>query len=1374
MLNETAIISNIKQKIEEDFEQGGYKLENTHFANGRNLHSRQYYFAKRYFQSSDNCIELAKLLAGKLESLGLENNTTLIGFRNYSGLLLNYACSILNNNNYAIVEEEEGNYIWQHLPSLKKHLVIIIPIACTCSTFVRMRKFINDYLRSQHLHNDITITPTFIPLFLILSESLKKYEFKNLKVSDLREPNEEIHKIYSAFDWNEINIDHIVFNSNENTSYQAYPLIRLFSEIYLPETCKICFPVDRLNGTEKPLLQTHDNYETPTLIFKYPNFNPVENSSKLNFFDSFSTVGDTWNIHLYGHIKVNKSRYKNYIRGNAFYEKNKSSILKYFEEKLKAYIKDDDKSIILITAEDKHNSNFLDDLAYSNTFKGRSVTILRFQPSHEFVDNFISLHSDFINQKCDKVIYFEEVMSAGKTFKLISNYIKHSKQGEDKLGRHGLDLVLTLIDRTTLHTKDEILKKLHSKKMPLDPAPRFISYFSLNVPIISASHLGNPLTTRNKDLINLIHDSHLDAVKKIIMKELSMHQPKKLPELELSEKDNSLHFFPFVEKNNLSLKELVEQYSPVYNKERLDLLKLYFAHHINTELSQKKYNESGFFSTYINNPELLIEELLLTLNKKTAEEIDSFFAHSLLPNRVRNTNLENEIVNYIIIKLLARHPFTYYKDIYIPIFNYCVKHLSKLNARIEQKGIPNFMNFRELKFFIRRSVELNSNFIISDAFLKCIKVQYSKQRIELIMAGYKSELLKLDQTYNESSTRDSWFYKTIKRNIQYKQDQLSSYFLFLIFCYKELVLKNPYRSIKLEELINSKELLPPYVHEAHLHNDQLETVISNPYYQFTGMLKAENIYFLKELKELHKKRGEGNWAKHENEGLFKIRLLYNYYFRMKKNDPIILNAKKLLAKSRFNNIENRREREKKLSEIKTSVCAMLKTVSLLESRKLRKDDKLSVGTDLNSEIVEILNAVLEIIQPGISKDNLDYAFCIEYRKDALMSRANENIYTILSKKKPDSTPEVKLDKNGLVVNLLNGLTDINDFDSEESLLTVICSKDGKVRSFKEKYATCSNQAGVTIEELYKKDLYNPETKMGLQIINDSSMSLYFRLSTLNKTKSNELVAKLEGQAVLVITCKLEPNLVNYLEFMSNEKIRLILLIKTELLEYLQKQFENDAFIEILENRKRESYQRKLEHGLSRYRIAQNKLFEESSNSTDEEIIDRNRIVNKIINDAIDGQFYFRNKPTITETPVEYKTSKILTKIKYILESPCFFGCVITESEIKYSGFTTDLIVMYPSIFNVVIPELIINMKKCSSRQRNDGLTIEYSAEQNKITFRNDIRKAFLNDSDDKDFGGLNMCREIIAKLKLQPLEIPKRTDEYFTVSINLNKQPANG
>jgi hypothetical protein len=505
----------------------------------------------------------------------------------------------------------------------------------------------------------------------------------------------------------------------------------------------------------------------------------------------------------------------------------------------------------------------------------------------------------------------------------------------------------------------------------------------------------------------------------------------------------------------------------------------------------------------------------------------------------------------------------------------------------------------------------------------------------------------------------------------------------------------------------------------------------------------------------------------------------------KKNDPIIINAHKLLEKSLY---FNNKELYKNILE---SVSAMLDAVSFIENKNKLSDihnDSTDSQVDeendkkdsfkkknLNDEIKEILNKVVGILQPGIEKTKLKYAFCIEYRKSKPDNMSTDNLYTLVSDEDPESPQVIQLNKNGLICRLLYGLYSSRSVTTEQTIITAVKSGND-IFSFqnnfyvKKSLRQNSNDEfeEVSLQELYNNDYYDPQSGNGLPILQESNITLAFRLSKFFSFDRG-LKSGLEGQAVLLITNSEEASPENFKKFMNIEKVRLLLLIKEELLQYLQKQFDNDAFIEILENRKREIFQRKLEHGLNRYRIAQRELYEAAVDTTDPVVKIKNKSLYDIIDKITQAQLNFKNLRKVSEEIESYHTSEILTRMQDIFSSLCFCGCSISPAEVIYIGFGSEPISIYPSIFDIIIPELVINMKKYSSRLIKGALQIEYNKLNNQLIFKNDTRKGFRKKEVKKDYGGIKMCEEIIEKLQLLPLSANPENDGFITV-LNLNSK----
>lgn len=1390
------IIEKIREKINTDFENGGCRIQNAHFQNGKNLHSDQYYFAKNYFQNTENCSELTEVLYSKLQQLDFPDETTLIGFRNYCGLLLKETINKIGKFNHAIIEENKNGFFWRHLPNLRKNLVIVLPIGCSCITYIRLRKWLTDYCSREEVKDyyvNTKVNVNFIVVFLILDKSLEKTA-NTLKIDDIRRSNEKLSKVFSAFNWTEINENQIFFNAGkiegenndtvEQNRFKVNSLVRLYSNMQLPEDCTLCFPENSVE--ELPLFPIHDNYENPNLIFRFPNFSKSPQQQN-NFLDKFCSDNNLSNVMLRGHIDVNGTSFPNYIRGNIFYNKNRDDILQHFNDSLVTELKSDDKNIIFITSENKHSSYFLEDLALSNTFKDKKVTILRFEPSNEFVDNFVSLYSDLltVEKNPPKIIYFEDVLSAGNAFKLVSDYIKHSRLDKlrrpDRLKRleiHGFDLILTLVDRTPAYTRNEILKKLYSK-INQNPESKFISFFRLNVPITSATHLGNPLQRKTESLKKLLKECHLDSVKATVGKEILKRRATNLPEIGLSNRNEKrMDYFPFANIESKIDKNTFDLYQPYFNNNSLDLLTLYLAHKINSELSNIIYD----IQKYEKAPEKFTEDLILSIEKSIENKIDGhFISNEKLTSEFRKLKVEKEIVKDRIIKILSSPPFTYYKNIYESVFHFCVKELDKVCKKIEAESeIKSFKVFLRLKFFIQRSVELNSNFIVSERFFRILKRQYTKENLDNILNFYENTSKNL-KNLKDKGEIDEPYFKCANSSLDYKRREVEAFFSYLIFCYKQIMRKNPATSLKLEELINSNELSSVEINEDA--SGGIQTFLSNPYFQLTEMIKAENLNLLEELKELHVKRlGTYNLNTYKS--------IKKYYFRRQdKNDPQIVNVNKLLLKSRHypnENDRNRKIKNKEFSGIRTSIINFLLTVNLLKGKFNKPSAQIKSGkANLNNEIKEILDSMLSIIQPGIEKENLSYAFFVETKKK-VNDNDSSSIYTITSNENESHPSKITLEENGLIYNLLHGIYDsVNPNDQpvideqtlthdeqvlvdEQTLIAGAKSKYGKMVTFNDfyrvrkrgeregsKFEIAKNSLPkippTKFETLFKNDLYDlSDNSNGKGVIfhdkhgkstlplNEANMFLAIRFSKMLKPDEQYDKYRFEGRAVLLIMNSEKSSITNFVKFMSNEKVRLLLLLREDFLRYLEEQFDNDAFTEVLNNKKNQYFMSGLRHGiLENLQRLEDINFEVLHNPNELSI---NPDLFRVVAKTIRGQL--RNFDYSAKQIKDYSQGDILGVIFLVLTSK-LFSKSIDPGFINVEAIPDVVIKTNSLIFDVVFPEILINMKKYSFKESK--YLIVYNEAKRTFIFENFIKPADKNLSIGHK-GGIEMCKEIMERL----------------------------
>jgi len=298
-------------------------------------------------------------------------------------------------------------------------------------------------------------------------------------------------------------------------------------------------------------------------------------------------------------------------------------------------------------------------------------------------------------------------------------------------------------------------------------------------------------------------------------------------------------------------------------------------------------------------------------------------------------------------------------------------------------------------------------------------------------------------------------------------------------------------------------------------------------------------------------------------------------------------------------------------------------------------------------------------------------------------------------------------------------------------------------------------------ELYANDIFNSENGHGIKLLTDSNMSLVFRFSNFLPPSSPSNKYKIEGRAVLLITNSQKSNINNFLDFMSNEKIRLLLLIKEELLDYLQKQFDNDAFFDVIESRKKAVYQKHLRHGVGKYVANQIQLVENILNG---HITMESYELFHIVTEAIRVQLKATKIENISDRKSIVKED-FIRNLRLIFESNLLGDRTIDFSELDISGLNFEKIDSHPCIFDAVIPELVINMKKYCPRRGNKGLLIKYVSAENQMIFKN-IINGDLNVSDYGGGEGINMCRFILDALKLPHLETNDNNLE-FTVTLKV-------
>ncbi|MBK7036831.1 MAG: hypothetical protein IPH42_10985 [Bacteroidetes bacterium] len=954
----------------------------------------------------------------------------------------------------------------------------------------------------------------------------------------------------------------------------------------------------------------------------------------------------------------------------------------------------------------------------------------------------MSNYEELLKNKLDDslIIYFEEVISGAKNFKLLSNYLKHYRHGDDK--RHGFDYLFSLIDRTPFNTRQEILKKLESNKNKVSEKA-FISYFQLNVPVIEAAHLGNPLEDKVSDLKQMIEESHLDVLKLKISYELPPRDGKQLPEEKLQDelKEDDLKYFPFEKDDNIS-EEVYNLYKDILTNRKFDLLKLYAAHEINTYLSDDDLLSKKSFDL-----ETIIESIWLKMRFR-----EKFFTTELnSESRNKTINLERDLLHDTIIKILSRQPFTYFHKIDNSVFYYCLEKLEVEINTIESNNYRlNFGNLRLIKFYIRRLMELDSSVLISKKILTTIMSFYEKGKsgispLQMLANDLLDKLFKYNQNSISISPQD----ELTKNNLYYKIEQVNSFTSFLLYCFKETTFKNHYRSIKLEGLINSDAYLPAIIKSNNCENTELLKLVQDPYYLVTGIIKAENIYLLNKMKELHIEKLEKYFdavEKYKEINLEKLAIqeysqkyfdnwlnpflsdsILNFYFESWKSDPVILNAQRFIEESRFNKSINENIVDEGFAQIKLAVSNMLKSVSLFKVR--------NKGKEFNVEIKDIIQSIVSILQPGIEESHispgtkeskLGFSLCIKYNSNTDNEGDINNILVISS---DASSNGAKLSKHGLIHHFMDGIFTANpayinsvnsnsknknvanELLTEQSLLAAI-NINNEYHSFNQEYFVRdinSKEIPQSIESLKQKtfnELYTHDSQVengiGLPFLSGKKLSLFFRLSSIEEVtnSNNETKFYSKGKAVLIITLNEEVNLVNYRKFMSNEKVRLLLLIKEDFLNYLSSIFESTTFWDLVNSKKTIEFIDLMKHGITPFfESLQNFIEEKTAVSSDEKpALTQNEIISiGVVIKILETQFNTllskgdKENTSLLDFEVNhYSEEKIKDLFMLIMHLPGITSFKVSDYELDISVKDFNCA---NSIYFHVIPELFVNIRK---------------------------------------------------------------------------------
>lgn len=1331
------LLRKFRQELRKPLEtDNGYKLKATHFKIGKGLHAGTYYHLKKFFEIGRNCDIVSKLL---VDTIVIDGNSTLISYGVYTNLLLRKTVNNLSARypgyklNYTIAYHNKNNELsFQFEEELLDNVIIILPAVNTLGRFFAFQKQLRKWITKKYGKKENEKIPVIHPT------SYSTIYFKsNIRFS-------------VGLEWHLDESEKTIMIDSKDEVRSVKYLMNLNCDCYREDDCPFCFfeknkDKNSVPQDERYFFPVNVSTETPKLIFNLPHYadesvkDNSEYENELKFDDVFKTSEVNY-PNYYGHTKSGDLSFTNYIRADFFYRLNDVVILPFFIKKIRKVVKQfATKEIIIMTPRREISSRFLEDLVEHKDLQDLQISIISYKPFNEYAENFEAFYGKYLHNKKTKLdkdtgenikkvllVYYSDLIDKGKEFKELNTFLKKSKDDQ------GFDMCWTLIDRSDKISKIRILRRLKS-------ASDFVSFFKLNVPVQAELHLGNPIENRFQTLQQILDYCHLDALKLRIIKEMSECEPMEIETLDFdSVKDSSYYYFLNEQSNIVENYKSFKHYAKNFVKGDWMLLKLKLFHEASSFLNSIEYKTS-------ESTNLVLSELIDHLTDKISQ---SFFVKS----EHANFAAEKNIVYDNIVKLFSRSPFVSFELIYKQIFKYCIERLDQIVDTLDGVKEISFSQFRDLKFFIRRTVELNSNYIISEKFIGFLKKTIFDEKLNItkvVMAFDAKAVAEKDLYHKEKE----WGFYTKARNSnhEYIIRQIGGFRYFLVYCYKEIILANPSKAIELEGLINSQNLLPPGINGQEI---DVKNFLQNPYYAFGRAIKTENIGIINIFKNWYL---NNNLYLHDEIADCQAHVLNTYLL---KSDRFVSAEHELLIK--FINKSKHFGEDQKLLEIKHSIAWTIATAVYL---KRIKNDKSIASGNVESNIKTILESVVKIASPQNNDSNtlsLNYLLLVEYKRIG----DNSEFYTLSSNPKDfgDENP----DKKGLAYNVFNGIRDSADGNIQTFLPLVKLGEletKNSILSFKDNFYSSNDNEIIRIKSAFRLDLEK------YVVIRNAKILQYFRLAEINYEKSTSPISK----AVLVLCSNESPSIDNLKDFQNIEKMRLLLLIKEDILDYINLSIDNYTFSEMLQNKRKLVYAKSMNHGLDGYfSILKNYI-----NSLDTE-------VSYLIMSAIKGQVLSKFGFSITEQMKDKIMSKkgwadsipiakhvFKNRIEIICHNENIGGKIVNmmTNELHDEAFPLKI---ERVMFDVVLTELLINMKKNYPDVFPGSPYYLFSVRiwKDRWVFLNKVEEipTVRHSYDIEPFHGLYMIKKILKDLNYPSLDIKfSETKMEYALTINLKK-----
>lgn len=691
----------------EDNREIGYRIADSHFKLGSKTHIQDFIYAKRLFQIGYYTNKFAfqvsqyiiQSLASKKYELKGDHSITLIGYAEYSQMLLNRVERILSDSgiiskygikkiNHDLLNDVDTlQFIKEE--SINQNIIIIVPINTTFSTSIKIeielvkvltKRFTEKYKVDNNREpsadeveiyiSNFNFFEPFINIILVSHNDLNNAEYVNSlnKYLDIKSEETEADNFiypYKVFKWRSIESisKEVVVETNKllkkasefkffEERKQKY-FISVTSKWYLPDTCIYCFPKSQETKTEnqledisiiheRALLETDKTSVTPDLLLELPQSFKKTEEEKLKY------DKDIWlneSCHRYGHFVHMHQHYLHFIEANGFFNFHLKKIREWAKscrEILELQCPNIfQKSVLLISPSERNNTYFLEFV--NRYFFDDSASIIHYEVKGDYVENYQKFFKEIIT-KSDYIFYVDDFIKSGNTFHLVNDFVKYCNREYSNKGNKACSGLISLISKADNFSKRDIISLLSGEGNENNVASRYLTFYELNIYNISAENC--PICFEKKRYLELADNSILDTVKHYFLTKVN-----KLREQEVTTHNNIItngweKFHPLVKDNyRISI--------PWYDNAKREIIELYETYQ-SDRVPGKKYLK------------ILIENelnYLLSNDKDLQKKILDPIA-KLDVNNGENIQKNKDLLKEIIEKLKQRPPFSKLLDSY--------------------------------------------------------------------------------------------------------------------------------------------------------------------------------------------------------------------------------------------------------------------------------------------------------------------------------------------------------------------------------------------------------------------------------------------------------------------------------------------------------------------------------------------------------------------------------------------------------------------------------------------------------------------------------------------------------------------------------------